>query len=234
MRISLIVESFSSISSGPSPKVSSSTSLTSRSRSERFSSVSSVSQRCSTTRRISRRSVSPSNSPTRDRSSLSTSLAWMLCLSSSRLLSFVSAGRGGIVSFGMVQYPYLRKRRNSRGRTARGTYAGPCVSYPGTNDCRNVSRYTSVIRGPLAPGYSRAARRGGRSLSPGIIPVKDSLRRHAADRSCGVEIASQRRSGCAVCSGFHGPVGQTFLSASVVAFLAADKNVCPTAVRTAI
>ena len=107
IRISLIVGSFSSISSGPRPKVSSSTSLTSRSRSARFRSVSSVSHRCSTTRRISRRSTSPSSSPTRDRSSLSTSLPWMRCLSCSKLFSLESLGRAGAVIFAIRCLPSI-------------------------------------------------------------------------------------------------------------------------------
>ena len=88
--MSLIVVSLSSSSRGPRPNVSSSTSVTNCSRSERFSSVSSLSQRCSTTRRISRRRISPSSSPTLVRSSLSTSLPWMRCLSSSSVVSLVS------------------------------------------------------------------------------------------------------------------------------------------------
>ncbi len=89
--MSAIPSSLRRISSGPKPKVSSSTSSTSRSRSPRFSSGFSVSQRCSTTRRISRRSVSPSRSPSRERSSLSTSLPWISRLRSSK--SICSPGR---------------------------------------------------------------------------------------------------------------------------------------------
>src|SRR5581483_5376895 len=89
--MSLIVGSLSSTSSGPKPNVSSRTSSMRRSRSMRLSSGFSVSHSRSTTRRISRRRVSPARSLTRDRSSLSTSLAWMMRLSSSRLLPLRSA-----------------------------------------------------------------------------------------------------------------------------------------------
>ena len=43
--------------------------------------------------------TSPSSSPTRDRSSLSTSLLWIRCLSSSKLPSFDSVGRSGRPGF---------------------------------------------------------------------------------------------------------------------------------------
>ena len=88
-----MVGSLSSTSSGPKPKVSSSTSSMRRSRSMRLSSGFSVSHSRSTTRRISRRSVSPSRSLTRDRSSLSTSLPWMRRLSSSKLLVALAGRR---------------------------------------------------------------------------------------------------------------------------------------------
>ena len=93
-RISLMVGSLSSISSGPKPNVSSSTSSMRRSRSMRLSSGFSVSHRRSTTRRISRRRVSPARSLTRDRSSLSTSLPWIRRLSSSKLFAGIAIGAG--------------------------------------------------------------------------------------------------------------------------------------------